>query len=155
MSNNYFTDNDVYIKSLIIEKNNNYSHNYSFLKNKKFITKLDFSLLDINSTSLLITQRDWNVMLLTKIQQISAKLHAKSLNGGIKWIFCSPNISNIFIDFDGFHYSTGYEHINELHCFKIGVLYYRYNVYQIEKMPNDLIFCANDNFFGLIEIKNS
>jgi hypothetical protein len=152
MSNNYFTDKDIYIKSLIIEKNNNYSHNYSFLKNKKLITKLDFSLN--NPNSLMITQREWNVILLTKIQQISAKLHVKSLNGGIKWIFCSPNISNIFIDFDGFHYSTGYEHVNEFYCLKIGVLYSRYNVYQIEKMSNDLIFCANDNFFGLIEIKN-
>jgi hypothetical protein len=153
MSNNYFTDKDIYIKSLIIEKNNNYSHNYSFLKNKKLITKLDFSLN--NPNSLMITQREWNVILLTKIQQISAKLHVKSLNGGIKWIFCSPNISNIFFDFDGFHYSTSYEHVNKFHCLKIGVLYSRYNIYQIEKMPNDLIFCANDNFFGLIEIKNS
>jgi hypothetical protein len=160
MSNNYFTDNDVYIKNLIIEKKENYIYNYpflkDFLKNKKFIYKLDFNYNHLKNSSSLLGKNDLNQILLTKIQHISAKLHLKNLKGGIKWIICSYEFSDNFYDCASFHLITfdeNYKNLNELNFIKLGVLFQRYHIYKTNLIPNNIILCGDDNSFGMIEIE--
>jgi hypothetical protein len=69
-ANNIFSDKDIYLKNLIIEKKENYIYNYpflkDFLKNKKFIYKLDYDYF--KNSPFLFSSRDLNkTLLITKI----------------------------------------------------------------------------------------
>ena len=153
-ANNIFSDKNFYLKNLIIEKKENYIYNYpflkDFLKNKKFIYKLDFKY------SPLLSNRDFNLIISTKIQYTSAKLHLKNLKGGVKWIICSYEFSDNFYDCAGFNFITFGEinkDLSKVDCVKIGALFQKYNIYKTNLIPDNVILCGNDNLFGMIEIK--
>lgn len=77
------------------------------------------------------TQKDWNQMLMTKINQISAQIHKATLRGGANFVVVSTEISAVLNDLEYFHvtdanaeavnYSMGIE--------KVGSLQGRYQVY--------------------------
>ena len=77
------------------------------------------------------TQKDWNQMLITKVNQISAQINKSTLRGGANWIVCSSEISALFDDLEYFHVTDASAEQNQYNMGieKIGALSSRYQVY--------------------------
>ena len=88
------------------------------------------------------TQKDWNQMLVTKVNQISAQIHKSTLRGGANYIVVSSEISAIFNDLEYFHVSDASAESDQYNMGieRIGSLAGRYQVYMDPYSPvNSLI----------------
>jgi len=88
------------------------------------------------------TQKDWNQMLVTKVNQISAQIHKSTLRGGANYIVVSSEISAIFNDLEYFHVSDASAESDQYNMGieRIGSLQGRYQVYMDPYSPvNSLI----------------
>ena len=88
------------------------------------------------------TQKDWNQMLVTKINQISAQIHKSTLRGGANFIVVSSEISAIFNDLEYFHVSDASAESDQYNMGieRVGSLQGRYQVYMDPYSPvNSLI----------------
>ena len=88
------------------------------------------------------TQKDWNQMLMTKVNQISAQIHKSTLRGGANYIVVSSEISAIFNDLEYFHVSDASAESDQYNMGieRIGSLQGRYQVYMDPYSPvNSLI----------------
>ena len=88
------------------------------------------------------TQKDWNQMLMTKVNQISAQIHKSTLRGGANFIVVSSEISAIFNDLEYFHVSDASAESDQYNMGieRIGSLQGRYQVYMDPYSPvNSLI----------------
>lgn len=87
------------------------------------------------------TQKDWNQLMIEKINQIDAQIYKSTLDGGANFLIVSPEITAAFQNLEYFHavnattddvkYSMGIE--------RVGTLSNRYTVYQNVKMPSGVI----------------
>ena len=77
------------------------------------------------------TQKDWNQMLITHFNQISAQIHKSTLRGGANFIVVSTEISALLNDLEYFHVTDANAEANtySLGIEKIGSLQGRYVVY--------------------------
>ena len=88
------------------------------------------------------TQKDWNQMLMTKINQISAQIHKSTLRGGANFIVVSSEISAVLNDLEYFHVSDASAESDQYNMGieRIGSLQGRYQVYMDPYSPvNSLI----------------
>jgi hypothetical protein len=85
----------------------------------------------MNVVSTNYTQKDWNQMLITKINQVSAQIHKATLRGGANFIVVSTEVSAVFNDLEYFHVSDASSEQNQYNMGieKIGSLQGRYQVY--------------------------
>lgn len=83
------------------------------------------------------TQKDYNQVLMTKINQISAQIHKAVLRGGASWVVVSPEISAVLDDLEYFHVSNAAPEQDKYNMGieKIGVLSNRYQVYRDPYAP--------------------
>lgn len=88
------------------------------------------------------TQKDWNQMLMTKVNQISAQIHKSTLRGGANFIVVSSEISAVLNDLEYFHVSDASAESDQYNMGieRIGSLQGRYQVYMDPYSPvNSLI----------------
>ena len=88
------------------------------------------------------TQKDWNQMLMTKINQISAQIHNATLRGGANFVVVSPEISAVLNDLEYFHVSDASAESDQYNMGieRVGSLQGRYQVYMDPYSPvNSLI----------------
>lgn len=83
------------------------------------------------------TQKDWNQVLITKINQISAQIHKSTLRGGANFIVVSSEISAIFDDLEYFHVSDANPEQDQYNMGieRVGSLGGRYQVYRDPYAP--------------------
>lgn len=83
------------------------------------------------------TQKDWNQMLMTKINQIAAQIHKATLRGGANFIVVSSEISALFDDLEYFHVSDASPESDSYNMGieKVGQLAGRYQVYRDPYSP--------------------
>lgn len=77
------------------------------------------------------TQKDWNQMFATKVNQISAQIHKSTLRGGANFIVVSTEISAVLNDLEYFHVTDANAEANTyaMGIEKVGSLGGRYQVY--------------------------
>jgi hypothetical protein len=77
------------------------------------------------------TQKDWNQMLMTKFNQISAQINKATLRGGANWIVVSSEISALLNDLEYFHVTDASAEQNQYNMGieKVGSLMGRYQVF--------------------------
>ena len=83
------------------------------------------------------TQKDWNQMLITTINQISAQIHKATLRGGANFIVVSSEISAVFDDLEYFHVSDASAESDQYNMGieRVGSLGGRYQVYRDPYSP--------------------
>ena len=99
----------------------------------------------IAPTSTNYTQKDWNQMLVTKINQISAQIHKATLQGGANFIVVSSEVSAIFDDLEYFHASTAAPEEDQYNMGieRIGNLTSRYQVYRDPYSPSKSVILGH------------
>jgi hypothetical protein len=97
----------------------------------------DYEGLRKFSSTFFGTQKDWNQVLITRINQISAQIHKSVLRGGASWIVVSPEISAVFDDLEYFHVSNAAPEQDRYNMGieRIGTLSGRYQVYRDPYSP--------------------
>lgn len=77
------------------------------------------------------TQKDWNQMFVTKVNQVSAQIHKSTLRGGANFIVVSTEISAVLNDLEYFHVTDANSEANNyaMGIEKVGSLQGRYQVY--------------------------
>ena len=83
------------------------------------------------------TQKDWNQVLITKINQLSAQIHKSTLRGGANFIIVSSEISAVMDDLEYFHVSDANPEQDQYNMGieRIGTLSGRYQVYRDPYAP--------------------
>ena len=83
------------------------------------------------------TQKDWNQVLITKINQLSAQIHKSTLRGGANFIVVSSEISAVMDDLEYFHVSDANPEQDQYNMGieRIGTLSGRYQVYRDPYAP--------------------
>jgi len=99
--------------------------------------KWDYNGLRKQSAQYYGTQKDYNQVLMTKINQISAQIHKAVLRGGASWVVVSPEISAVLDDLEYFHVSNASPEQDQYNMGieKIGVLSNRYQVFRDPYAP--------------------
>lgn len=99
----------------------------------------------IAPTSTNYTQKDWNQMLVTKINQISAQIHKATLQGGANFIVVSSEVSAILDDLEYFHASTAAPEEDQYNMGieRIGNLTSRYQVYRDPYSPSKSVILGH------------
>jgi len=84
------------------------------------------------------TQKDWNQMFVTKINQISAQIHKSTLRGGANFIVVSSEISALLDDLEYFHVSDASAESDQYNMGieRVGSLGGRYQVYRDPYSPH-------------------
>jgi hypothetical protein len=97
------------------------------------------------SSALGITRKDYNQELITKINQISARIMKFTLRGGANWVVCSPEIAAIFNDLEYFHASdaSAEETKFSLGIEKVGSVANRYNVFVDAYAPAGVVLIGH------------
>lgn len=77
------------------------------------------------------TQKDWNQMLMTKINQISAQVQKSTLRGGVNFIVVSSEINAVLNDLEYFHVTdaSAEQDMYNMGIERVGSLQGRYQVY--------------------------
>jgi len=77
------------------------------------------------------TQKDWNQMFVTRVNQVSAQIHKSTLRGGANFLVVSTEISAILNDLEYFHVTDANSEANNyaMGIEKVGSLQGRYQVY--------------------------
>lgn len=83
------------------------------------------------------TQKDWNQMLMTKVNQVSAQIHKSTLRGGANFIVVSSEISAVLDDLEYFHVSDASAESDQYNMGieRVGSLQGRYQVYRDPYSP--------------------
>jgi len=99
----------------------------------------------ITSGGLALTRKDYNQDLITKINQISAKIMKFTLRGGANWVVCSPEVAAIFNDLEYFHASdaSAEETKFSLGIEKVGNVANRYTVYVDAYAPAGVVLVGH------------
>lgn len=99
----------------------------------------------ITSGGLALTRKDYNQDLITKINQISAKIMKFTLRGGANWVVCSPEVAAIFNDLEYFHASdaSAEETKFSLGIEKVGSVANRYTVYVDAYAPAGVVLVGH------------
>lgn len=97
------------------------------------------------SSSLGITRKDYNQELITKINQISARIMKFTLRGGANWVVCSPEIAAVMNDLEYFHASdaSAEETKFSLGIEKVGSVANRYTVYVDAYAPAGVVLIGH------------
>ena len=84
------------------------------------------------------TQKDWNQMFVTKINQLSAQIHKSTLRGGANFIVVSSEISALLDDLEYFHVSDASAESDQYNMGieRVGSLGGRYQVYRDPYSPH-------------------
>ncbi len=85
----------------------------------------------VSNVSTKYTQKEWNQLLVTKINQVAAQIQKATLRGSANFIVVSTEISAVFNDLDNFHATDAGadEDMYSLGISKIGSLGARFKVY--------------------------
>jgi hypothetical protein len=77
------------------------------------------------------TQKDWNQMLMTRINQISAQVQKSTLRGGVNFIVVSSEVGAVLYDLEYFHVTdaSAEQDVYNMGIERIGSLNGRYQVY--------------------------
>ena len=99
----------------------------------------------VNSGGLALTRKDYNQDLITKINQISARIMKFTLRGGANWVVCSPEIAALFNDLEYFHASdaSAEETKFSLGIEKVGSVANRYTVYVDAYAPAGVVLVGH------------
>jgi hypothetical protein len=99
----------------------------------------------ITSGGLALTRKDYNQDLITKINQISARIMKFTLRGGANWVVCSPEVAAIFNDLEYFHASdaSAEETKFSLGIEKVGSVANRYTVYVDAYAPSGVVLVGH------------
>jgi len=97
------------------------------------------------TSALALTRKDYNQDLITKINQISAKIMKFTLRGGANWVVCSPEVAAIFNDLEYFHASdaSAEETKFSLGIEKVGNVANRYTVYVDAYAPAGVVLVGH------------
>lgn len=92
-----------------------------------------------------LTRKDYNQELITKINQISARIMKFTLRGGANWVVCSPEIAAVFNDLEYFHASdaSAEETKFSLGIEKVGSVANRYTVYVDAYAPAGVVLVGH------------
>jgi hypothetical protein len=92
-----------------------------------------------------ITRKDYNQELITKINQISARIMKFTLRGGANWVVCSPEIAAVLNDLEYFHASdaSAEETKFSLGIEKVGSIANRYTVYVDAYAPAGVVLMGH------------
>jgi hypothetical protein len=118
-------------------------------KSASHVEFFDYGAYDrrLGSTSgnLGITRKDYNQELITKINQISARIMKYTLRGGANWVVCSPEIAALFNDLEYFHASdaSAEETKFSLGIEKVGSVANRYSVYVDAYAPAGVVLVGH------------
>ena len=110
-----------------------------------FRAKWDYKGLS-NNANFFGTQKDWNQTLITRINELSAKIHKSTLRGGANWVVCSAEAGAIFDDLEYFHVDGSAQPESEkynLGVEKIGNLGSRYVVYKDPYLPAPIVLLGH------------
>ena len=101
--------------------------------------------LGTGTSSLGITRKDYNQDLITKINQISARIMKYTLRGGANWVVCSPEIAAVFNDLEYFHASNAAAEETKfsLGIEKVGSVANRYTVYVDAYAPAGVVLVGH------------
>ena len=101
--------------------------------------------IDTQNAAAFYTQKEWNQLLVTAINQVSAQIHKATLRGGANFIVCSAEISAIFDDLEYFHVSNAAPDQDKYNMGieRIGSLAGRYQVYRDPYFPSDTILMGH------------
>jgi len=95
--------------------------------------------------SFAITRKDYNQELITKINQISARIMKFTLRGGANWVVCSPEVAAVLNDLEYFHASdaSAEETKFSLGIEKVGSVANRYTVYVDAYAPAGVVLIGH------------
>jgi hypothetical protein len=99
----------------------------------------------VNTGGLALTRKDYNQDLITKINQISARIMKFTLRGGANWVVCSPEIAAVMNDLEYFHASdaSAEETKFSLGIEKVGSVANRYTVYVDAYAPAGVVLVGH------------
>jgi hypothetical protein len=119
-------------------------------KSASHVEFFDYGAYDrrIGSTTgggLALTRKDYNQDLITKINQISARIMKFTLRGGANWVVCSPEVAAVFNDLEYFHASdaSAEETKFSLGIEKVGSVANRYTVYVDAYAPSGVVLVGH------------
>jgi hypothetical protein len=118
-------------------------------KSASHVEYFDYSAYDrrLNTSTgaLGITRKDYNQDLITKINQISARIMKYTLRGGANWVVCSPEIAALFNDLEYFHASNAAAEETKfsLGIEKVGNVANRYTVYVDAYAPAGVVLVGH------------
>jgi hypothetical protein len=119
-------------------------------KSASHVEYWDYSAYDrrfqgLGGNSIAITRKDYNQELITKINQISARIMKFTLRGGANWVVCSPEIAAVFNDLEYFHASdaSAEETKFSLGIEKVGSVANRYTVYVDAYAPAGVVLVGH------------
>lgn len=99
----------------------------------------------ITNNGLALTRKDYNQDLITKINQISAKIMKFTLRGGANWVVCSPEVAAVMNDLEYFHATdaSAEETKFSLGIEKVGSVANRYTVYVDAYAPAGVVLVGH------------
>jgi len=118
-------------------------------KSASHVEYWDYANFDrrFNSTAgvIAMTRKDYNQELITKINQISARIMKFTLRGGANWVVCSPEIAAVLNDLEYFHASdaSAEETKFSLGIEKVGSVANRYTVYVDAYAPAGVVLIGH------------
>jgi hypothetical protein len=118
-------------------------------KSASHVEYWDYSNFDrrFNSTGgvIAMTRKDYNQELITKINQISARIMKFTLRGGANWVVCSPEVAAVLNDLEYFHASdaSAEETKFSLGIEKVGSVANRYTVYVDAYAPAGVVLIGH------------
>jgi hypothetical protein len=118
-------------------------------KSASHVEVFDYSAFDrrFNSqgNAIAITRKDYNQELITKMNQISARIMKFTLRGGANWVVCSPEVAAVLNDLEYFHASdaSAEETKFSLGIEKVGSIANRYTVYVDAYAPAGIVLMGH------------
>lgn len=118
-------------------------------KSASHVEYWDYSAYDrrfnTSNSTLGLTRKDYNQELITKINQISARIMKFTLRGGANWVVCSPEVAAVFNDLEYFHASdaSAEETKFSLGIEKVGSVANRYTVYVDAYAPAGVVLVGH------------
>lgn len=118
-------------------------------KSASHVEYWDYSAYDrrfnAQGNAIAITRKDYNQELITKINQISARIMKFTLRGGANWVVCSPEIAAVLNDLEYFHASdaSAEETKFSLGIEKVGSVANRYTVYVDAYAPAGVVLVGH------------
>ena len=99
----------------------------------------------VSTGGLALTRKDYNQDLITKINQISAKIMKFTLRGGANWVVCSPEVAAVMNDLEYFHATNAAAEETKfsLGIEKVGNVANRYTVYVDAYAPAGVVLVGH------------
>jgi hypothetical protein len=118
-------------------------------KSASHVEVFDYSAFDRRFNNIgagfAITRKDYNQELITKMNQISARIMKFTLRGGANWVVCSPEVAAVLNDLEYFHASdaSAEETKFSLGIEKVGSIANRYTVYVDAYAPAGVVLMGH------------